>query len=111
MARTQEVQDTARVAPLVVIPCNKFNKTIVEGDAGGGIEDARVIVSIQVSRYKCILRVGYDALIRLAAVYVTFHMLVHTLIVSLRGFLQRVLDIIVAGRLLQAAGQVNNGHV
>ena len=55
MAQTKEIQDTAGVAPLVVIPCNELDEILVEGDAGGSIENARVIVSIQVSGHKGIL--------------------------------------------------------
>ena len=64
MVRTEEVKDTARVAPLVIIPCNEFDKVLVERDTGGSIEDAGVIISIQVSGHKRILGVGHDALTR-----------------------------------------------
>ena len=61
MVHTQEVQDTAGVAPLIVIPCNELDEVLVEGDTGGGIENAGVIVTIQVSGYERILGVGHDA--------------------------------------------------
>ena len=61
MVHTQEVQDTAGVAPLIVIPCNELDEVLVEGDTGGGIENAGVIVTIQVSGNERILGVGHDA--------------------------------------------------
>ena len=61
IVHTQKVQDTAGIAPLVVIPCNELDKMIIEGDTGGSIEDAGVIVTIQVSGHKRILGVGHDA--------------------------------------------------
>lgn len=74
MVHTQEVQDTAGVAPLVVIPCNELDEVLVEGNAGGSIEDAGVIVSIQVSGDKRILRVGHDAYLWLAETQVSFYL-------------------------------------
>lgn len=61
MAHTQEVQNTAGVAPLVVIPCYELDEMLVEGDTGGSIEDAGVVVSIQISGHERIFRVGHNA--------------------------------------------------
>ena len=61
MVPTEEVQNTAGVAPLVVIPCNEFDEVFVERDAGGSIENAGMVISIQVGGHKRILRVSHDA--------------------------------------------------
>ena len=53
----EEVQDTARVAPLVVVPGYKLDKVVVEGDTGLGIEDGRRSVTDQVSGDDLILGV------------------------------------------------------
>lgn len=57
---TKEIEDTSRVAPFVVIPGDKFDEVVVEGDTGLGIEDGRVVVSVQISGDEIILRVCKD---------------------------------------------------
>ena len=58
---TQEVQDTTRVTPLVIVPCNELNEVFIESDTGFGVENAGVVVSVQVGRHKVVLGVGHDA--------------------------------------------------
>jgi hypothetical protein len=48
-ALTKEIQDTARVAPLVIVPGNKLDEVVIESNTCLSIEDGRVIVAIQIS--------------------------------------------------------------
>lgn len=61
---TQEIQDTAGVSPLVVVPRDELDELVVERDTGLGIEDRGVVVSVQVGRDDVILRVGEYASLR-----------------------------------------------
>jgi hypothetical protein len=47
-ALTEKIQDTARVAPLVIIPGNKLDEVVVESNTCLSIEDGRVGVAIQI---------------------------------------------------------------
>ena len=44
----EEIENTARVAPLVVVPRDKLDEVLVEGDTGLGIEDGAGWVAVQV---------------------------------------------------------------
>jgi hypothetical protein len=44
-----EVKDTARVTPLVVVPGDKLDEVVVEGDAGLSIKDGGGVGTVQVS--------------------------------------------------------------
>jgi adenine C2-methylase RlmN of 23S rRNA A2503 and tRNA A37 len=55
---TDQVNDTARVAPLVVVPRDKLDKVVVEGDTGRSVENGRVAVTIQIRGDKSVLGVG-----------------------------------------------------
>lgn len=57
----QEVEDTSAVTPLVVIPADKLDEVLVEGDTGLGIEDGGVSVAVQVSGDDIVLGVSEDA--------------------------------------------------
>lgn len=37
-----EVQDPARISPLVVVPCENLGRVLVEDDGGGSVNDAGV---------------------------------------------------------------------
>lgn len=89
-----EVKDTARVSPLVVVPRDELDKVVVQGDTSLSIENGGVVVSVQVGRDNLILSVAENALE-----------------LSLRGSLDGSLDFLVGGWLLQADGQVDNGDV
>lgn len=56
-----EVEDTAGVAPLVVVPGDQLDEVLVQGDTGLGIEDGRVGVAVQVGGDNVILSVGQNA--------------------------------------------------
>ena len=56
-----EVEDTAGVAPLVVVPADQLDEVLVEGDTSLGIEDGGVVVAVQVTGNDIVLSVGEDA--------------------------------------------------
>ena len=58
---TKEVNDTAGVAPLFVIPGHELDEVGVQGDTGTCIEDGRVGVAVQVSGDDLVFSVGDDA--------------------------------------------------
>lgn len=57
----QEVEDTARVAPLVVVPADKLDEVGVEGDTSLCVEDGGVDVTIEVSGDNVVLGVAENA--------------------------------------------------
>lgn len=57
----QQIQDTARVSPLIVIPADELDKVVVEGKTGLGVEDGRVGVTHDVRRDDIVLSVAEDA--------------------------------------------------
>ena len=91
---TDEVNDTAGVTPLVVVPGNELDEVRVEGDTSLGIEDGGVVVTVQVSGDNVVLGVAED-----------------TLELALGGSLDGLLDLVVGGGLLETAGQVDDGDV
>jgi hypothetical protein len=90
----EEVADTARVAPLVVVPRDELNKVLVERDTGLGVEDRRVVVAGKVGRDDLVLGVADNALVR-----------------RLGRLLDNLLDLIVRRGLLQADDEINDGDV
>ena len=48
-ALTEEIQDTARVAPLVVVPGDKLDEMVVKSNACLSIEDGGVGVTVEIS--------------------------------------------------------------
>lgn len=53
-----EVQDTAGVSPLVVVPGDELDEVVVEGDTSLGIEDGRGGVAVHVRGDNVVLSVG-----------------------------------------------------
>ena len=90
----KEVEDTARVTPLVVVPADNLDEVVVERDTSLGIEDGGVGVTVQVGRDNIVLSVGKNALER-----------------TVGSLLDGSLDIVVAGTLLETSSQVDNGDV
>ncbi|KAI8439274.1 hypothetical protein MSG28_013111 [Choristoneura fumiferana] len=89
-----EIDDSAGVAILIVVPADQLDEVVVEGDASGSVEDGGVSVSDEVRGHHLVLGVAE-----------------HTLHGSLGSFLHLLLDSIIAGGLGQADGQVDNRHV
>lgn len=92
---TDQVNNTAGVTPLVVVPGDQLDEVGVQSNTGLGIEDGGAGVTVQVTGDNLVLGVAKDAL-ELA---------------GLGGGLHDLLDLVVADGLLSAAGQVNNGDV
>merc|ERR1711977_440034 len=90
----QQVEDTAGVAPLVVVPGDELDEVVVKADTGLGVDDGAGRVAAHVGGDDVVLSVVEDALE-----------------LALGGLLQGLLDLLVAGTLLDAAGQVNDGDV
>jgi hypothetical protein len=57
----QEVEDTAGVAPLVVVPADKLDEVGVQGDTSLDIEDRGVVVAEQVGGDDLVVGVGQDS--------------------------------------------------
>lgn len=64
--RTDEVNNTARVTPLVVVPADELDEVGVKGDTSLGIEDGAVGVAVQVAGDNLVLGVAHDSYTRSA---------------------------------------------
>merc|ERR1719203_976097 len=89
-----EIDDTARVSPLVIVPGNKLDKVGVKHDTGTGIKDGRAAIRLEISGNKGLITVSKD-----------------TLHLSLRLRLDDGADLLVGGGLSELARQVNNRHI
>ena len=89
-----EVNDTVGVAALVVVPGDELDELVVEGNAGGGIEDGGVGVTNEVAGDNFLISVAEDSLE-----------------LALGGLLDGVLDLLVGGGLLKPAGEVDHRDV
>jgi hypothetical protein len=87
----KEIDNARRIAPLIVVPRDKFDKVFVQLNAGLGIKDRRSLVSNKVSRHNIFIRVLEDALE-----------------IALRSLLDRVLDLIVRGFFLETYYEIND---
>jgi len=56
-----QVHDSARVAPLVVVPSNELDELSTEGNTGLSIEDAGVVITDKVSRDNLLIGVRENA--------------------------------------------------
>jgi len=89
-----KINDTVGVTVLVVIPGDELDELVIEGNSSSGIKDGRVLVSNEVARNNFVFGVGHDALE-----------------LSVGSVLDGLLDLVVGGRLLQAAGEIHNRDV
>lgn len=62
----QEVEDTAGVAPLVVVPADQLDEVGVQGDTSLDIEDRRVVVAEHVGGDDIVVGVGQDSYCRVS---------------------------------------------
>jgi hypothetical protein len=58
-----QIDDALGVSPLVVVPGNKLDEVVVQGDTSLGIEDGRVSVANKVGRHNVVLGIVKDALL------------------------------------------------
>lgn len=56
-----QVQNTAGVTPLVVVPGDQLDKVVVQGDTSLGVEDGGSGVAVHVGGDNVVLSVGQDA--------------------------------------------------
>jgi hypothetical protein len=54
----KEVKNTARVTPLVIVPGDKLDEVLVQGDASLSVEDGRAVVTAHVSGDDVVLGVA-----------------------------------------------------
>ena len=92
MAR--QVEHLVREAPLVVVPRHELDEVIVEREAGLGIKDAGVRIGDEVGGDDLVIDILDDAGHR-----------------TFRGSLDGSADLIIRRSLLEAAGQIDDGHV
>eukprot|EP00414_Alexandrium_minutum_P012034 CAMPEP_0113826838 /NCGR_PEP_ID=MMETSP0328-20130328/4462_1 /TAXON_ID=39455 /ORGANISM="Alexandrium minutum" /LENGTH=83 /DNA_ID=CAMNT_0000794817 /DNA_START=370 /DNA_END=617 /DNA_ORIENTATION=- /assembly_acc=CAM_ASM_000350 len=57
-----EVHEPVAVAPLVVVPGYQLDEGVVQGDAGGPVEDRGELAGVEVRGDDVVLGVGQDAL-------------------------------------------------
>ena len=86
-----EVHHLVAVAKFIVIPGNELDKVVIEGNASPGVEGGRVGVTVKVAGDNLVLSVAQDALEG-----------------ALRCLLHHLLDVVIFGSFLQAAGQIHN---
>ena len=109
-----KLDDTARVAALIVVPQDKLDKVGVEGDAGSGVEDGRVRITHKVGRDDRISRVAEDARCNsyaLAHVQLRMRRMTDLQAWLLRRVLDRLLNLIVGRALLETDDEIDDGHV
>ena len=58
---TKEIENTAGVAPLVVVPGDKLDEGAAQSNTGLSIEDGGVVVTVQIGRDELVLGVSQDA--------------------------------------------------
>jgi len=63
----EEVEHTAGVTPLVVVPGDELDEVVVERDAGLGVEDGGCFVAVEVAGDDVVLGVCKDACARKSA--------------------------------------------
>lgn len=90
----KEVEDTAGVTPLVVVPGDELDEVVVEGDTSLGIENGGVGIAVHVAGDNIVLSVSENALEG-----------------TVSGLLDGLLDLIVAGTLLNAGSEIDNGDI
>ena len=91
---TGQVQHLVGEAPLVVVPSHELDEVVVQGQAGLCVEDGGVCVGAEVGRDDLFINILQNAL--------------HG---AFGSGLYGGADLVVACALLQADGQVNDGHV
>ena len=90
----RQVEHLVREAPLVVVPRHELDEVIVEREAGLGIKDAGVRIGDEVGGDDLVIDILDDAGHR-----------------AFRGSLDGSADLIIRRSLLEAAGQIDDGHV
>ena len=90
----EQADDHAGITPFIVVPGDQLDEAVVEHDAGGLVENARVRVGDKVLRNDLVARVGENAL-------------EGTFACAVNG----LADLLISGRSLELCGQVDDGNV
>ena len=90
----QEVADTPRVTPLVIVPGDQLDEVLVQLDAGSGIEDGGSRVADKIG--------GDDSLVGVFE---------NALVLGLGSSLNDSLNLLVGGVLLEADDEIDDGDV
>jgi len=109
-----KLNNTARVAPLIVVPRDELDKVGVEGDASSGVEDGRMRVTDKVARDDRVFRVAEDALCNsyaLAHVQLRMRRMTDLQAWLLRRLLDRLLNLVVGRTLLETDDEIDDRHV
>jgi len=59
----KKINDSARIAPLVVVPGDQLDKVGVQRDTGLGVKDARVGVANEIGGNNFVFGIGHDAFV------------------------------------------------
>ncbi len=57
----EKIDAAVAVAPLVIVPADQLEKSLIEADAGGGVEDAGVLAVNEIGRDHFVRGVFEDA--------------------------------------------------
>jgi len=90
----QEVANTPRVTPLIVVPRDQLDEVLVQLDTGLGIEDGRSRVANEIGRDDLLISVLDDVLVS-----------------ALRSCFDDSLDFIIGSLLLEADDEVDDGDI
>ena len=90
----QEIADTSRVAPLVVVPGNQLDEVLVQLDTGLGIKDGGSRMADEIGRDDVLISVLENALV-----------------LALGSGLDDSLDFIVCGFLFEPHNEINDGDI
>ena len=67
---TEKIQNTSRVAPLVVIPGDELDKVVVESNAGLDIEDGGMLIADQIGRDDLVLGVCENTWLDVSLIFI-----------------------------------------
>lgn len=90
----EEIDNTAGVSPLVIVPRDELDEVGAELDSGVGVEDGGVGVADEIGGDDLLVSVGEDALV-----------------LALSGLLDDLLDLLVGCTLLGADDEIDDGDI
>ena len=108
---TKEVNDTAGVAPFVVVPRDELDEVVVEGDTGLGVEGGGVVVAVEIGGDDVVFGVSEDTYRQMLARKFAMVRDEHAFQVALCSLLHGRFDLIVRRWLLEHTGQIDDGDV
>lgn len=108
-----QVDNALGVSPLVVVPGNKLDKVVVQGDTGLGVEDGGVVITNKVGGDDILLCVVENALldIRIRQFKPAKFNRNSYLEVTGSSLLDGILDILILGGLLKPDDEIDNRDI